>query len=272
MKPRKRERRRAGLLGMGGVAFLVHLAFVVLCSLVSWHTILQAEPTVYSVTLASVPSSAPRPERLNPPIDLSSAEKKAEKTKKDDIVLKAKKPVEEKAPAKSLREALEEVRKKRSLGEENRKTATPREPEPPPAQTKVASVTPPPPVPPVTPATPGTEGPIPSRPTLSPSQMESRLREYSGLVWAKIKEEWKIPESLFKEMVDLEAVIVVKIGKDGRIRGYSYDSTSGNPSYDEMAMRAIKRAEPLPEIPDELNEETIEIGIRFTAENYRKAY
>jgi outer membrane biosynthesis protein TonB len=30
-----------------------------------------------------------------------------------------------------------------------------------------------------------------------------------------------------------------------------------------MAMRAIKKAEPLPPIPKELGEDTLEIGIRF---------
>jgi colicin import membrane protein len=102
--------------------------------------------------------------------------------------------------------------------------------------------------------------------------VDSKRNEYYGWIWAKIKEEWKIPENLFKEMVDLETIIIVIISKDGRIQKYSYDKRSGNPQYDEVAMRAIKKAEPLPPIPKELNEDTMEIGLRFTPEDYQKGY
>ena len=83
------------------------------------------------------------------------------------------------------------------------------------------------------------------------------------MIWAKIKESWAIPENLLKEKVDLEAVIVLIIEKDGKIKKSWFEKKSGNELYDQMAMRAIKKAEPLPSIPGELNENTLEIGIRF---------
>jgi colicin import membrane protein len=96
-----------------------------------------------------------------------------------------------------------------------------------------------------------------------PSSMASQLNEYYSLIWAKIKESWTIPENLLKEMVDLETVIVIIIEQDGKIRNSWFEKRSGNDLYDQMAMRALKKAEPLPPLPKTFNEKTLEIGIRF---------
>jgi colicin import membrane protein len=96
-----------------------------------------------------------------------------------------------------------------------------------------------------------------------PLEMESKQNEYFGLDWAKIKGAWTIPENLVKEMVDLEATIVVIIERNGKVQKLWSEKKSGNVLYDQSAMRAIKKAEPLPPIPKELSEDTLEIGIRF---------
>jgi colicin import membrane protein len=83
------------------------------------------------------------------------------------------------------------------------------------------------------------------------------------LIWAKIDESWTIPPNLLKEMVDLETIIVIIIEQDGTIQKSWFEKKSGNDLYDQMAMRALKRAEPLPPLPKTLNEKTLEIGIRF---------
>lgn len=95
---------------------------------------------------------------------------------------------------------------------------------------------------------------------------DSRLSEYYGRIWAKIKEEWTLPEDLPKEKADLETVIVVIIDKDGKIQKSWFEKKSGNALYDQMAMRAIKKAEPLPPIPKEFGDEPFEVGIRFHPE------
>ena len=51
--------------------------------------------------------------------------------------------------------------------------------------------------------------------------------------------DWTVPEDLLKEMVDLQTAIVVIIEPTGKV---------------------------LPPIPKELNEETLEVGIRFFSE------
>ncbi len=98
------------------------------------------------------------------------------------------------------------------------------------------------------------------------SLAESKLNDYYSLIWAKIKEEWTLPENLPKEKTDLEAIIVVIIEKSGKVQKSWFEKKSGNTLYDQMAMRAIRKAEPLPPIPKELGDDTLEIGIRFHPE------
>ena len=92
------------------------------------------------------------------------------------------------------------------------------------------------------------------------------MNDYYGMIWAKIKEGWTLPENLPKEKADLEAVIVVIIEKGGKVQKSWFEKRSGNSLYDQMAMRAIRKAEPLPPIPKELGDDTLEIGIRFHPE------
>ena len=89
------------------------------------------------------------------------------------------------------------------------------------------------------------------------------LDAYYTMLWAKIKAEWTIPENLPKGGVDLETVIVVIIERNGKIQRSWFEKRSGNSLYDQMAMRAIKKAEPLPPIPKEFSDPTFEVGIRF---------
>lgn len=69
-----------------------------------------------------------------------------------------------------------------------------------------------------------------------------------------------------KGKTDLEAIIVIMIDKGGKLQKAWFEKKSGNTLYDQMAMRAIKKAEPFPPIPKELGEEAFEVGIRFHPE------
>jgi TonB family protein len=106
--------------------------------------------------------------------------------------------------------------------------------------------------------------PVTSSTKTSP-ELDSKLNQYYSIIWTKIKKAWTIPENLLKEKerVDLETIIVVIIERDGKIQKYWFEKKSGNDLYDQMAVRAIKKAEPLPPVPNELSENTLEVGIRF---------
>ncbi len=207
-------------------------------------------------------------------------EPKAERSKKDELE-------KEKGSRKSLQDALEEIRKKVALDEIQKKVAhrektgkvtiggdskgisSSKNPTQPDSEYGTESG-------PGTEGGPGTgTGPwIPGAPTgdstggslWGSSVLDSRLSLYYSTVWAKVKEEWTLPENLPKRKIDLETVIVVVIGRDGRIQKSWVEKRSGNTLYDQRAMRAIKKAEPFPPIPKEFSTPTLEVGFRFHPE------
>jgi len=239
-----KSHERVGLLKMSGVSLLLHIALVAFLSLNPWPTIIKVQPTAYTVTLMPISIQEPEIPKPSPqPVVKEKVPKPIEKPKKDDIIERVKKPQKQKMELKQLQEAIEEIRKKVAL-DEIQKRVERREK----AEERVAAVSPP--------------VPMVSSPKTSPSK-ESKLNEYYSMIWAKIKEAWTIPENLLKEMVDLETVIVIIIERDGKIQKCWFEKKSGNNLYDQMAMRAIKKAAPLPPIPKEIKENTLEIGIRF---------
>jgi colicin import membrane protein len=232
-------------LKMLGISLVLHFALVVFFNLNLWPTIIRVRPTAYTVTL--MPVSIREPEIPKPPVQPVPQKEKIkpvekakpiEKPKKDDIVEKTKKSEKKtekltekkKESLRRLQKDLEEIRKKAAL-EEIQKRVARREP----VEEK--------------------------SPIVSP-ELENI---YFSMVESKIKKEWTIPENLLKEkeLFDLETVIVLIIDKDGRVQKSWFEKKSGNALYDQSAMRAIKKAEPLPPIPKELNKDILEFGIRF---------
>jgi protein TonB len=60
-----------------------------------------------------------------------------------------------------------------------------------------------------------------------------------------------------------EVIVVIKIQRDGRILEANFEKASGNRQLDASVMNALKKADPLPPLPDDFRESFLEIGIRF---------
>jgi colicin import membrane protein len=244
----QRQNSAERFLATVGISLLFHVALVFILSLNPWPNMMKVRPTAYTVNLMPVsipephipPPSIPKEEKTKPVEKI----KPIDKPKKNDIVEKVKKKERDKESLHRIQEALEEIRKKAAL-DEIQKRMTKRD---------------------ATPPTPPSPSPVPSPvapPALSPSLREAKLNEYYSLLWAKIKQSWTLPENILKEKVDLEAIIIIIIERDGRVQKSWFEKKSGNALYDQMAMRAVIKADPLPPIPKELNQESLEIGIRF---------
>jgi colicin import membrane protein len=262
------------MLRAGTASLLIHGAIIALFTLNPWPQWIKTQPIVYTVSLMPLvlpePETAsayalPAPREATPkPIE---TKKPLEQPKRDDIAEKIKKPSkkiekpEEHQPEKpkpekrsvdqkslqGLQEALDDIRRKVALDNIQRRVTQREKTE------KEKTVT-----------SPQTSSAKPFTSSVpSPAQMESRLNEYYSVIWAKIKQEWTIPENLLKETVDLETIIVIIIERDGKIQRSWFEKRSGDLHYDQAAMRAILKADPLPSIPREINETTLEIGIRF---------
>jgi len=86
---------------------------------------------------------------------------------------------------------------------------------------------------------------------------------YYNQVWEKIKNNWVLPTFLIKETKRLEAIIVIKIARDGHIIKKQFERKSGYMLFDQSVEEAIKKSDPLPPLPQGYTQPYHEIGIRF---------
>lgn len=91
----------------------------------------------------------------------------------------------------------------------------------------------------------------------TPGGGESLMAGYYSLVQERVWSEWVFPE--FRTGKGLEAVVNIKIYRNGRVKIQGIKKSSGNTLFDRSVLRAIAKASPLPPPPYEL-----EIAVRFT--------
>lgn len=83
----------------------------------------------------------------------------------------------------------------------------------------------------------------------------SLFDEYYAKIRKEIWQQWVFPDTGQK---DLEAIISIRIMKDGTISIQKIEKSSGNPFFDKSAIRALTKATPLSPPPYEM-----EIGVKF---------
>jgi len=93
--------------------------------------------------------------------------------------------------------------------------------------------------------------------------IDLKFQIYYSVIWSKIKDSWVLPEKMTSGRKTLEAIIAIRIRKDGEIVKVWTEKPSGNTFFDQSALRAIAKANPLPPVPEGYGEEYFELGIRF---------
>jgi TolA protein len=296
MRRRTRSNEKSGLPKAGVLSFLFHIALIVILGLSAKLVIQKVVPSVYRVAIMpfSPPGNGapkggagvtpPAQELPAPPIAEKpktegkaavkpeqkkaevKAEKpaKAEKPPKADITLVPKKQktlakkeqqlAQEEAADRSLQEAIEEIHRKVTI-EDIQKRVDEREGATGSGKGQTQG--------PIIASAGGGAGSGIGSGTGTGSGGGTPEQVYASRVDAKIKGEWALPENFPRGQSKLEAVIIVIIERDGRVQKASFEKNSGDAVYDQMAMRAIKKAEPLPPVPQAITEDTFVIGIRF---------
>ena len=61
----------------------------------------------------------------------------------------------------------------------------------------------------------------------------------------------------------LEAVLIIIIRKDGFVTDSYFERKSDNIYFNQFVLKALKESSPMPPFPDQLDEDTLEIGLRF---------
>jgi TolA protein len=86
-----------------------------------------------------------------------------------------------------------------------------------------------------------------------------RLRNYQAELQEKIKDAWKIPS----RSKGLEATFFLSINRAGQVEQARLVRGSGNTLFDESLQLAIKKAQPLPALPEDFTDRTLEVTLPF---------
>ena len=95
-----------------------------------------------------------------------------------------------------------------------------------------------------------------------------RMDPYYAEIWARIRGQWSLPQGILPRG-DAESIVNARILRNGAVVDVSFEKKSGNRYFDDSAVRAIKKASPLPPLPAWIRGDGIEIGIRFRAAELR---
>jgi colicin import membrane protein len=98
----------------------------------------------------------------------------------------------------------------------------------------------------------------------SSAVMSIKFKIYYNLLWQRIRSVWVLPEEALGGKKNLETIIAIRIARDGQIEDIQFEKKSGNPYLDESALRAIKKANPLPPLPSDIEGDKFDVGVRFT--------
>jgi len=258
MLDRQAMQRRDGL-SLNGMIFISLLLHVAILSLLFFTPSFPAPKMTfgpaYTVSLVSLPRNA-----LEPRSTSAAAKELMAVDRRPEMVMK--KHVEPATPAVPIRtietrkkqerepdleKAMEEIRKKAAAtgatGQPQAKAGTGKADKT--EKTEKAAA--------------GPAGP-PGQP--GDAEMDAQMSAYYTMIWSRIKGKWALPQGILPSEV-LEAVIDVTILRSGAVTEVNFEKRSGNSYFDESAMKAIRRASPLPPLPAWIGGSSIQVGIRF---------
>jgi len=81
---------------------------------------------------------------------------------------------------------------------------------------------------------------------------------YLQAIHRKIQERWE-----GRAIQGRQPEVIFEIARDGQLKRLTIGKTSGNPAYDQLAMRAISEANPFPALPEGFGKSSLTIGLQF---------
>lgn len=97
-------------------------------------------------------------------------------------------------------------------------------------------------------------------------ELSQALMLYRALVNEKIESNWALPERLSRGKGKLEAVVVVRVRRDGTVFDIQFEQKSGDSYFDDSVLKAVLKSKPFPPFPDIYSPKEEEIVIRFAPE------
>jgi colicin import membrane protein len=220
----------------------------------------KVEPEKPPVKVEEKPKPAPKPKAISlaPPKKKTPPEKKEEPEKK---VSEAIKRLRERRQEEKVEDAIDKIRRRQaekkieSAVDELRRQREARL-----VDSAIAGIR--------KRVTIGSAGAIesgdPSTGGASSGVMSIKHKIYYNLIWRRIRSAWVLPPEVLGGQKNLETIVAIRIARDGQIEDIQFEKKSGNIYLDESALRAIKKANPLPPLPPGFEGNTFDVGVRFT--------
>jgi colicin import membrane protein len=100
-------------------------------------------------------------------------------------------------------------------------------------------------------------------PGVGGARLQESILIYQAEIQYQIQKNWAFSQQLAGDNTQLEAILAIKILRNGEIEDIWFDKKSGNTYLDESAYKAIVKSNPLPALPKDYMQSFYEIGLRF---------
>lgn len=95
------------------------------------------------------------------------------------------------------------------------------------------------------------------------ARVQESILIYQAEIQYQIQKNWAFSQQLAGDNTQLEAILAIKVLRDGEIEDIWFDKKSGNTYLDESAYKAVVKSNPLPPLPKDYMHPFYKIGLRF---------
>ena len=112
----------------------------------------------------------------------------------------------------------------------------------------------------------GLAGPSPAGPAgsgVGGARVQESILIYQAEIQYQIQKNWAFSPQLAGDNTQLEAILGIKVLRNGEIEDIWFDKKSGNTYLDESAYKAVVKSNPLPALPNDYLQPFYKVGLRF---------
>jgi colicin import membrane protein len=95
------------------------------------------------------------------------------------------------------------------------------------------------------------------------ARVQESILIYQAEIQYQIQKNWAFSQQLAGDNTHLEAVLAIKVLRNGEIEDIWFDKKSGNTYLDDSAYKALVKSNPLPPLPNDYMRPYYKVGLRF---------
>ncbi|MGD9133301.1 MAG: energy transducer TonB, partial [Desulfobacterales bacterium] len=95
------------------------------------------------------------------------------------------------------------------------------------------------------------------------ARVQESILIYQAEIQYQIQKNWAFSQQLAGDNTELEAVLAIKVLRNGEIEDIWFDKKSGNAYLDDSAYKALVKSNPLPPLPNDYMRPFYKVGLRF---------